>query len=427
MLFKEITIADENLNIREGVDVLIRDDVISRIGTDIPGEGEEIYDGRNKLLIPAFVDAHAHLPMSLMRGYGENLSLSDWLNRRIFPFEAHLDGNAVYWASMLSIAEGIRFGIVSFSDMYYFSDEVARAVIHSGAKANISRAATQFDDDDIWEKPFFREAAQLYKDYNGAADGRILIDMSIHGEYTSTPKTVEQMADFTRELGAVMHIHVSETRKEHEECKQRRGMTPVRYFSELGALDTRPLLAHCVWLEEDDLEILKEKGATVAVNPVSNLKLASGVCDVDRLLKKGINVAIGTDSVASNNSLNFIEEMKFFCLATKGFTGDPAVVSPRDALRAATAGGAAAQGRTHTGLIREGWKADLTVIDTDRPYMVPVHDMMNNLIYSASGTDVVLTMADGRVLYRDGEFMTMDIERVKAEAAGAAEKILKEL
>lgn len=427
MLFKNISILDQNFGIEENMDVLVEGNKISRIGRDIKGVKEEIYDGTGKLLMPAFINAHAHLPMSLMRGYGENLSLSDWLNKRIFPFEAHLDANAVYWATMLSIAEGLRFGIVSHSDMYYFSDEVARAVLHSGAKANISRAATQFDSDDIWTKQFFTEAAQLYKDYNGAGDGRIKIDMSIHGEYTSTPKTVEQMADFTKELGTVMHIHVSETEKEHEECKERHGMTPVAYFNKLGALDSNPLLAHCVWIEEEDLDILKEKDAVIAVNPVSNLKLASGVCDVNRLLKKGIGVAIGTDSVASNNSLNFIEEIKFFCLATKGFTRNPEAVSPVDGLKASTVGGAKAQRREDTGLLKEGYKADLIVIDVDRPYMVPVHDMRNNLVYSSAGTDVVLTMADGRVLYRDGEFLTIDIERTKAEAVRATEKILGEL
>ena len=251
--------------------------------------------------------------------------------------------------------------------------------------------------------------------------------MSIHAEYTSKPKTVEQLSEFNQELGSNMHIHVSESKSEHEECKQRHGKTPVKYMADLGALETNTTLAHCVWIEEADREIIKDKGATVAVNPVSNLKLASGVCDVEALLDKGINVALGTDSVASNNSLNMIEEMKFFCLASKGFKLNPAIISPADALRAATVSGAKAQGREDTGVLKEGYKADLIVIDTDKPYMVPVHDMLNNLVYSASGTDVVLTMCDGNVLYEDGEFLTIDIDRVKAEAANATEKILASL
>ena len=251
------------------------------------------------------------------------------------------------------------------------------------------------------------------------------MDASIHAEYTSNHLAVEAVAGFAREHRARMHVHISETRSEHEECKQRHGgKTPVMYFSDLGLFDVPATAAHCVWIEGEDFDILKEKGVTAAANPVSNLKLASGVSNVPKMLDMGINVAIGTDSTASNNSLNFFEEMKVFALASKTWYNDPKAVSPTQALYAATRAGALGQGREDCGLVKEGFRADLIVINTDKPNMHPVHDMRNNLVYSACGSDVCLTMVDGEILYRDGEYYSIDVEKTIFEAEKATEKIL---
>ena len=429
MLFKNITVIDENFDARSNMYVGVRDKYIEYISDAMPqADYGEVYDGTNKVMLPGFVNSHSHSAMCLMRGYGENMALSDWLNKKIFPFEDKLSDEAVYWATLLAMAESVRFGIVSSTDMYYFCDQVAEAVIEAGAKANISRAISHFSYEDLWGTSRFIEAVTFYKDYNGAADGRIKTDMSIHAEYTTTPVAVAQLAEYTKEIGANMHVHLSETKSEHEECKARHnGMTPAQYFNSLGIFETSCVAAHCVWIEGEDYDILKDKGVTAAVNPVSNLKLASGICNADKLLRKGINVAIGTDSVASNNSLNFIEEMKFFALATKDITGNPAVISPKEVLRAATLAGAKAQGRADTGLIKEGFKADIVVLDTDKPYMYPVHNILNNIVYSASGNDVVLTMCDGKILYRDGEYMTIDIEKTVFEAQRCTKNILSSL
>ena len=235
------------------------------------------------------------------------------------------------------------------------------------------------------------------------------------------------MAEYTKEIGANMHVHLSETQSEHEGCKEKHGLTPAQYFNSLGLFDTPTTAAHCVWLEPVDYPILKEKGVTVACNPVSNMKLASGVCNVPELLRQGINVGIGTDSVASNNSLNFIEEMKFFAVASKGKFYDPTAVTPVETLKAATVCGARAQGREDCGLLKEGYKADLVVLDITGPHMYPVHDLVNNLVYSASGSDVVMTMADGKVLYENGEYKTIDIEKTLFEADRWTKNILKQL
>lgn len=428
MLFNNISLLDEDFVLRENMFLATRDGKISYIGGTKPEEdfGEE-YDGRNRLLTPGFYNAHAHSPMCLMRGYGENLALQDWLNTRIFPFEDKLDGNAVYWGTLLCMAESIRFGIVSSTDMYYFTDDMVRAVIDSGAKNNISRAIANPMGAPVESLESIREMRDSVK-FNGSAGGRIKIDASLHAEYTSDEATARYIADFAREEGLNMHVHVSETRLEHEECKERRGgRTPVRYLYDCGIFDMPATAAHCVWIEGEDYDILKEKNVTVATNPVSNLKLASGICDVSELLSRGINVAIGTDSVASNNSLSFLEEIKIMALAAKVKHMDPTLVTPGQALYAATRGGALSQGRDDCGVLKEGMKADIIAFRTDTPNMYPVHDMLNNLVYSASDADIAMTMIDGSVLYKDGEFTGLDIEKTGFEVEKATKGILGKL
>lgn len=428
MLFKNITILDDQFKIRENMYVGTVEDKITYISNESPKENfGRVYDGRNKLLMSGFFNTHAHSPMSLLRGYGENMALQDWLTKRIFPFEDKLTGEAVYWGTLLAMAESIRYGIVSTTDMYYFAEDMIRAIDESGTKNNISRSITCFSDADLWELESAMEMKDIYERYNDTSNGRIKVDMSIHAEYTSNPKIVRQMAEYTKKIGANMHVHLSETQTEHEECKQRHGKTPAEYFNSLGLFDTPTTAAHCVWLEPSDYGVLREKGVTVACNPVSNMKLASGICNVPELLRQGINVSLGTDSVASNNSLNFIEEIKFFALASKAGFKDPTAVTPVQALRAATVSGAKTQGRTDCGLIKVGNKADLIVLDISGPNMYPVHDMINNLVYSASGSDVIMTVADGKILYENGEYKTIDIEKTVFEADRMTKKILKQL
>jgi 5-methylthioadenosine/S-adenosylhomocysteine deaminase len=425
MLFHNIRILDEHLDDRQGMYVGVRYDKIAYIGDKEPVDDfGEVYDGRNRLLMSGFFNTHAHTPMTLMRGYGENMSLQSWLTERIFPFEAKLTGDDVYYAMLLGIAESLRFGIVSTTDMYYFCDRMAEAVLASGTKNNISRGIACFTDEDLEDLAAYRESKSLFETYHGSGNGRVRVDMSLHAEYTSNPKIARQLAEFTKQLGAQMHVHISETKTEHENCKKKHGgKTPVAYFNELGLFDTKTTAAHCVWIEDEDVSILKEKGVTVATNAVSNLKLASGICNVSKLMDHGVNVTLGTDSVASNNSLNFIEELKIFALLHKVNSMDPTLITPKQAIYAGTAAGAMSQGRTDTGKLAVGDKADLIVLDLSGPHMFPVHDMATNLVYSASGSDVILTMVDGKVLYKDGEFPTIDLEQVKFEVIRSLKRI----
>lgn len=429
MLFKNISILDGFGEIKHNQYVAIDGDKIRYIGSEQPeGHHNFVYDGKDKLLLPGFYNAHAHSPMTLMRGYGENLKLSDWLEKRIFPFEAKLYHEAVYYASMLSFAESVRYGIVSTTDMYDYCEDIINAATDAKVKVNMGRALTAFSEVDLEDMAGFKEAKYIYENYHNAQNGRIKVEMSIHAEYTSNPKLIKEMADYARSINSGMHVHVSETKSEHEECMERRdGKTPIEYFDSLGLLDTRTTAAHCVWVTENDMDIMAERGVTVASCPVSNLKLASGICNVPKLREKGVKVAIGTDSVASNNNLNFIEEMKFFALLNKERQSDPTLVTPIETIDSATSIGALSQGRTDCGRISEGYKADLVIMDTSGPQWHPVHDQINNLIYASSGSDVVMTIVDGEIVYNNGEYPTIDIEKVIYETDKAKTKILKEL
>ena len=429
MLFKHIGIINEEFNYQEDMTVGTKGDSIMYIGKETPKDADiygEVYDGRNKVLMPGFYNAHGHSPMCLMRGYGENIALQDWLEKKIFPFEAKLYNKAVYWGTLLTMAESMRFGIVSTSDMYYFLDYMIRAVSTSGLKSNISRAVANPTGLPLEECVGLRETREAIMMYDNFENGRIKVDASVHAEYTNNIETMRAVAEIAEEFDTNIHIHLSETENEHKACIEKYGKTPAEVMLEAGLFNKPCTAAHCVWVTDSDMDILKEKGATVASNPASNFKLASGICDVPKLYEKGINVALGTDSTASNNSLNYIEQIKLFALAGKIKSMDPAAMSPQQVLHSATRAGALAQGREDCGLLKEGFKADLIVIDVSGPNMQPVFDMAHNIIYSADGKDVCLTMIDGKVCYQDGEYKTIDIEETIAETEKARQKILSE-
>ncbi len=432
MLFKDLSMIDENMQLRHHAYLGTIGDRIAYIGPSMPEDPERFgpayAEPRNKLLIPAFVNAHTHMPMYLLRGYAENRALSDWLNKVIFPFEAKLNAGDVYAATMLSAAELLRFGCVSATEMYYFGDSLGQAFMDSGLKGNISLACVCFDDRSYGELPVCRETLETYKNFHNAGSGRVKVDFALHAEYTSTEKAARGLAETAAEKGARIQVHAAETAGETEGCRARRGgRSPVRYLADCGIFDVPATAAHCVYVDGEDMAILKNKGVTVAACPASNLKLASGVCPAVKLSEAGVGVAIGTDSAASNNKLDMQSEMRLFSLVHKGFSGDPTAVTPAQALYAATRAGALAQGREDCGLLKEGFKADIAVFDVDQVYMRPQHHLLNNLVYSACGGDVCMTMADGRVLYEKGRFATIDVEKLTALAERSCARIQSEL
>ena len=429
MLFSDISILAPDFTIQEHQYVAVQGTAIRYVGSTRPqGEFGPVYEGKEKLLLPGLVNTHSHSPMTLLRGYAENLPLDRWLNEKVFPFEDRIQGEDAYYAVLLSIAEMLRTGTTSFSDMYFFSENVAKAVGDSGIKCNFSRSIVSFEDGDIRSLPSFQESEAMIRQYHGAFEGRFLMDMSLHAEYTNRVSIMEQFAQAAKDHNLRVQIHLSETKKEHEECKQRHGgLTPAQVFAKAGVLDQPTVAAHCVWVEDRDMELMAEKGVRVATCPASNLKLGSGVCNLPELRKHGVKIAIGTDSAASNNNLNLWKELYLAALLPKGITHDPTAVTPQQVLEMATVQGCASQGRMDCGKIQTGYRADLTVLDLSGPHMTPATDLLNNLIYAVNGFDTILTMVDGKVLYENGEYPTIDLERVKYEVSRRTRRIIGEV
>lgn len=433
MLFADIDLLDEDLDYRTHQWVGVRDGRIAYVGDEAPtGEGAaaygEVYDGRGKLLAPAFYNAHAHAPMTLLRGYAENLPLQAWLNDSVFPFEAKITPEDCYWGTLLACAEMARYGCVSFSDMYYHMEEGARAALDAGLKMNLSDSLLAFNGEGLDELPVDAQNRRLLHDLQGAGDGRIVVDCNIHAEYTSNPRAVADLAAFAKEQGLRVQVHVSETRAEHEECKLRHGgLTPVRYFDSLGLFDVPVTAAHCVWVDDEDIDVLAARGVYVAANPASNMKLGSGFAPVPKMLERGVRVCLGTDGMASNNNHDMMQDLYLLALLYKGSTHDPSVVTPKQALASATRMGALSQGREDCGYVAVGAKADLCVLDTSGPSWAPMTNPLVNVVYAGHGADVCLTMCDGRVVYRDGSYPTLDIERAKAEVDARTKRIVGEL
>ena len=431
MLFKDISILDENFNCKERQWVGVLDGVIDYIGDEEPeriAKYGEVYEGKNRLLMPAMYNAHTHAPMTLLRGFAENLPLQAWLEQKCWPFEGKMTGEDNYWATLLSCAEMARYGTVSFSDMYYHTPERARAVDEAGLKANLCTSPIAFEPKPIQEFPVFEEMEDGIANIDGMGEGRIKFEGCIHAEYTNNDVTAKTVFDWAKENNTRMHVHVSETQSEVEGCRERHGgKSPVQWLESLGAFDVPAIAAHCVWVDADDIKILVKHGVTVAYNPASNMKLSSGFAPVARMLDAGVNVALGTDGMASNNNHDMFQDMYLMAMLPKGCNLDPTLVTPQQALYAATRGGALAQGREDCGLLKEGFRADLCVLDVGGPSWCPANDVPTNVVYAGHGSDVVLTLCDGNVVYRDGVWPTIDLESVKAEVAERTERIQKAL
>ena len=402
---------------QESVCLAVEDAYITYVGKEEPaGPFDRTVDCRENLVMPAFYNAHCHASMTIFRGYANGLPLHTWLNDKIFPAEERLNDERVYWGAKLAVAEMIRNGIASFSDMYMFEESVARAVAESGIKANLSRSLVSFGENaTIVGDHRFAEAERLLKRYHESCDGKIRVDMSLHAEYTNTMPYCREVAAFAKEQGVGIQVHVSETEKEHKECLARHGLTPTAFLAEAGVLDVPVTAAHCVWLDESDLDIMQGKRVSIVHNPVSNLILGSGIMPLTRYLKKDINVALGTDGVASNNTLDVLKEMQIAGLLAKGSTRQADALSEETIIAMATVNGALAQGRTDCGKIREGFRADLILMDMEAIHNVPCYHLENAVAYSLHSSDVLMTMVDGRILFENGEYTSIDIEQLRFE------------
>ena len=403
----------------------IHDDTIDYIGTAKPAasyDREKNMSGR--LLMPGIVNCHGHTPMTMLRGVGSDLPLQQWLFDTVFPIEDKLTPEIIRVGNQLALLEMISTGTTSYSDMYFEPETAIENAIAAGIKANISRPVQCFNPQETYAENYrSRESLELFKSFNGADHDRIHIDGSIHAEYTCQPQIVEAYSADCKDAGMRIHIHMSETKKEHEDCIAKYGKTPAQWFNDLGTFDCPTFAAHCVWVSEEDMDLMKAKGVSVVHNPTSNLKLGSGFAPIPHMLEKGLNVALGTDGCASNNNLNMFEELHLASIIHNGYTNDPTVMNAGQCLTMATRNGALLQGRPDTGILAVGMKADIVAIDLDRPHLYPNRDPLALLCYAAQGSDVAMTMVDGRILYENGQFLTLDQEQIMADAKKAVEQL----
>jgi len=426
ILFKNADILfGDDLNIIFKGCLGVENDKIIYVGEELPTEEYDVVkDMSNKLLMPGLVNSHSHAAMTLLRGLGGGFPLQEWLFENIIPVEDKLVGNDIRVGNMLAISEMISSGTVSYSDMYDRPMDQIEAVVSSKMKINICRPVLSFDDSvNPHEDARFIESLWLYDNYHNHDEGRIKIDMGIHAEYTSTENNVREYAKEAIKRNANIHVHVSETIKEHNDCKEKYGKTPTKWLEDLGILDTTNQFAHGVALEDGDLDIIKKRGITVIHNPSSNMKLGSGFARINKMIEMGINVSLGTDGAASNNNLNMFEEMHLAAMIHKGYENDPTILNPKTIIKMATVNGARMQGRFDTGVIKEGFKADIIAIDFNKPHLIPNISYLDSLIYSAQGSDVCMTMIDGNVVYENGEFLTIDINKVYEEVREVTDRL----
>ena len=412
-----VTMADK-LPVIYGAYVGVTDGKISYISREAPKEqAARIIDGRGMVLMPGLINCHTHIPMTPLRGYGDDHDLADWLNNYIFPKEDLWDERAIRAATLLGLAECLRFGTTSISDMYYFSDVICQCVAETGIKGNISRSITVFEDDYCFDKHApSQELVALKEKWHGYDNGRIRVEASIHAEYTSFDKVWQGLAEYAISEGIGMQVHVSETKNEQESCLEKYGLTPAQVLDVSHVFDTRTVAAHCVHLTDEDMDLLARRHVSPVHCPCSNLKLASGIAQVRKMLDKGLNVTLGTDGVSSSNNADLFEAVKLSALLSNGSTLDPTSLTAAQALKLATVNGAKAQGREgECGMIAPGLDADLIMLDFAQPHLIPCHDPISNLVYAASGHDVVLTMVRGNVLYDHGEYPTIDLRKVLQE------------
>ncbi len=397
-------------------DIYVEGDLIKEVGKELSPNNPHttILDGQDTVVLPGFVNCHTHAAMTLLRSYGDDMPLMVWLSQRIWPREAHLTEEDIYWGTMLSILEMIKSGTTCFADMYFYMDQVARAVEETGMRASLSRGMIGLGDKG---ELALRESEEFVQKWHGKAQGRITCLLGPHAPYTCPPHYLKEVMALADRLGVGLHIHLAETRTEVEDIQKQYGMPPVKLMDSLGLFTDRHVLAaHCVHLTPEERAILIKHQVGIAHNPESNMKLASGVAPIPELIREGACVGLGTDGAASNNNLDLLEEMRTCALLHKVTAQDPTVLPAYQVLEMATRNGARVLGLDKVGMIAPGQKADLIMVDLHKPHLTPLHDPVANLVYAAQSSDVRNVIIDGKIVMKDRQMVTIDEEKIIYEA-----------
>lgn len=394
--------------------VCIRDDEIFAIG-DIPEnfQANETIDGTGRLLIPGLVNAHTHAYMTVLRNKADDLSFMDWLFKNVMPMESKIQPEDAYWSTLYGIMEMLRGGVTSFCDMHLYEHAVAQAAADCHMRAALSRGIVGGEEEPEAADIRLREARADIEEFVGIPELTFMI--APHAPYTCSELTLRKCAETAKELGVGIHSHLSESVSEQSQMREKYGISPAELYDRCGLLTDSTILAHCVQLSESDMELIAKRGSSIALCPVSNLKLGNGFAPVKTMLQKGINLGLGTDSAASNNSLRILREMQFTALIHKGVNRNAESVTGAEVFNMATAGGAKACGFKNVGAVAVGQKADLALFDLDVPELTPMGEPRTALCYSGESLIAETVIVNGRVMLHKGEFRTIDAERAAYE------------
>jgi 5-methylthioadenosine/S-adenosylhomocysteine deaminase len=388
-------------------------------GAPAPGADARVIDARGKVALPGLINAHTHLAMTLFRGAADDLPLKTWLEEKIWPVEAHITPEDVYWASLLGIAEMLRAGVTTFSDMYWHVEAVADAVRESGIRACLSGVVIGIlpNADAMLDR-----AIERVKAFIDEGHPRITPFFGPHAPYTVPEPMLRHIVEAASELGVGINTHLSETRDEVAQSLQLSGMTPIAYVNQVGLFAVPTLAAHCIHPTEEEMEILAERRVGVAHCASSNMKLGSGIAPVPAYLNAGIRVGLGTDGAGSNNTLDIMREMRLTALLHK-VGGDTTAVSAPEALHLATRGGALALNQPELGTLKAGMLADIILFDFDQPHLTPAGRAVSDLVYAAYSSDVDTVIVHGQVLMEGRKLLTLDEERIRAKVNESAARL----
>ncbi|MBE9488263.1 MAG: amidohydrolase [Bacteroidetes bacterium] len=366
----------------------------------------EVIDGKGGILLPGFINLHNHVSMTLLRSYADDIPLMPWLTEKIWPVEDKMTPEHIYVGAKLGIAEMLLGGTTTFVDMYASEDMVAKAGVELGMRTVLGLA---FLDQSF---PYFEAFAEKLIEKYGKENGLVSLTMSPHAPYTCSPETLEKAVAFAKKHNLMVHTHLSETETEIKQIRERYDKTPVEYFRDLGLFDQKTIAAHCVYLEDSDMKIMRDYGVSVSHNPQSNMKLGSGIAPVKKMMDYGINVGLGTDGPSSNNDLDMWEEMRSASFLQKVVALDPTILPAYEILKMATVNGAKALNRDDLGTIAVGQTADFMIIDTSKPHFFPCHDVIANLVYCGKASDVDTVFVNGKMVVRSKELMGDNLSNI---------------
>ena len=403
--------------------IAIEDTKITYVGKEIPTgyEAADVVDGKGKLATAGMVNTHGHVSMTLLRSYADDMALMDWLENKIWPIEAKMDANDIYWGAMLGIVEMLKGGTTCFADMYCFMEDVARACLKTGIRANLCRGLIGVAPDADVK---LAENDVLAENWQGAGNGLIRVTYGPHAPYTCPIPYLEKVIKAAADHKAEIQMHLCETKFEVESCIKEHGVTPIKLMDSLGMFELGTIADHAMHLTEEDMEIMAAKKVRVAHNPQSNLKLASGIAPVAKMLEKGICVGLGTDGASSNNNLDMLEECRAAAMLHKATTFDPLVVPAAKAWEMATVDGAKVLGFENLGKLEAGQFADIVLWDTHKPYWYPRHNKLSQLVYAANSSDADTVFVAGKKVLESGKLLTFDEEKIYAEAQACAERLV---